>query len=97
MRFILEEENKRLDLISSEKFMLSRSRAQKLIECGKITVNGEVLSSSYKVKQNDVLELLEDLEEEIQTKYHFKILDHSVKFYGYCSKCQEEMEKQEEK
>lgn len=68
MRFILEEENKRLDLISSEKFMLSRSKAQKLIECGKITVNGEVLSSSYKVKQNDVLELLEDTEEEFEIK-----------------------------
>lgn len=52
-------------------------------------------------KCNNVIEveddLLEDLEEEIQTKYDFKILDHSVKFYGYCSKCQEEMEKQEEK
>lgn len=41
---------------------------------------------------NSVIEveddLLEDLESSIEKNYHFKILDHSVKFYGICSKCQ---------
>ena len=42
-------------------------------------------------KCNDVIEveldLLETLEEEIEKKHHFEIKDHSVKFYGTCSKC----------
>lgn len=33
-------------------------------------------------------DLLEDLEEEIKNKYSFAIVDHSVKFYGYCKECQ---------
>lgn len=35
-----------------------------------------------------VVDLLEDLEERIETQYHFKISDHSVKFYGICEECQ---------
>ena len=33
-------------------------------------------------------DLLEDLEAQIEKKYSFKVLDHSVKFYGYCKECQ---------
>lgn len=33
-------------------------------------------------------DLLEDLEAEIEGKYNFKILDHSLKFYGICGECQ---------
>ena len=33
-------------------------------------------------------DLLEDLEVDIQNRYRFKILDHSVKFYGICDECQ---------
>lgn len=32
-------------------------------------------------------DLLEDLEEEIKNKYSFEIIDHTVKFYGYCKEC----------
>ncbi|QCX32732.1 transcriptional repressor [Caloramator sp. E03] len=32
-------------------------------------------------------DLLETLEEKIEQKYDFKITNHSVKFFGYCSKC----------
>lgn len=32
-------------------------------------------------------DLLEELEENIEKKYNFKIEDHSVKFYGICSEC----------
>ena len=39
----------------------------------------------YEVEDN----LLEELEDRIQKTYGFKILDHSVKFYGICSKCSE--------
>ena len=33
-------------------------------------------------------DLLEDLESNIEKNYNFKILDHSVKFYGICDECQ---------
>ncbi|MDK2901466.1 MAG: Fur family transcriptional regulator, ferric uptake regulator [Thermosediminibacterales bacterium] len=33
-------------------------------------------------------DLLETLEENIEKTSNFKILDHRVKFFGYCSKCQ---------
>lgn len=32
-------------------------------------------------------DLLEILEQDIQTKYDFKVKNHSVKFYGLCSEC----------
>jgi Fur family ferric uptake transcriptional regulator len=34
-------------------------------------------------------DLLEALENKIESKYNFKITNHSVKFFGYCSKCKE--------
>jgi Fur family transcriptional regulator, ferric uptake regulator len=37
-------------------------------------------------------DLLDNLEEQIMLKNHFKVLDHRVKFYGYCEKCSKEME-----
>ncbi|ATD54881.1 Fur family transcriptional regulator [Clostridium chauvoei] len=33
-------------------------------------------------------DLLDELEEEIERTYGFKILDHSVKFFGVCKRCQ---------
>lgn len=35
-------------------------------------------------------DLLEELEDVIEKSYAFKILDHSVKFFGVCEKCQSE-------
>ncbi len=32
-------------------------------------------------------DLLDELEEEIETKYGFEILDHTVKFFGICKDC----------
>lgn len=32
-------------------------------------------------------DLLDDLEGKIENKYNFIITNHSVKFFGYCSKC----------
>lgn len=43
------------------------------IECGKVEEVEE--------------DLLGHLEEEIEKKYHFKIIDHQLEFYGYCSAC----------
>lgn len=38
-------------------------------------------------------DLLDELEDSIQNKFGFKIVDHSVKFYGYCKQCQEVLDK----
>ena len=35
-------------------------------------------------------DLLDELEEEIETKYGFEILDHTVKFFGICKDCKNE-------
>ena len=34
------------------------------------------------------MDLLESLEQEIEKEGKFKIVDHNVQFYGYCSDCQ---------
>ncbi|HHV45518.1 MAG TPA: transcriptional repressor [Tissierellia bacterium] len=34
------------------------------------------------------IDLLEALENEIEKEYNFRILDHNLKFFGYCSDCQ---------
>lgn len=39
-------------------------------------------------------DLLDDLEADIQKDYKFKILDHSVKFYGICGECQEKLKEE---
>lgn len=52
------------------------------IECGKVS----------EVK----LDLLESLEEEIEREVNFKIIDHDVKFYGYCHECLTVEKKSEE-
>lgn len=41
-------------------------------------------------------DLLDPLEEEIGKKYNFRILDHSLKFYGICNECAKEEEIKEE-
>lgn len=41
-------------------------------------------------------DLLDPLEEEIGKKYNFKILDHSLKFYGICNECAKEEKLKEE-
>lgn len=35
------------------------------------------------------IDLLENLEEEIEKEGNFKIIDHNVKFFGYCKDCKE--------
>lgn len=52
------------------------------LECGKVS----------EVK----LDLLESLEDEIEREVNFKIIDHNVKFYGYCHECLTVEEKSED-
>lgn len=39
------------------------------------------------------IDLLENLEHEIEKEGKFKIVDHNVKFFGYCSDCQKRNQK----
>ena len=55
---IVTEDKIRIDKYLTEKTDLSRSKIQKLIDEGKILVNGNEVSSNYKVKLNDKIEIL---------------------------------------
>lgn len=63
-----EDLNKRLDKFACEKFELSRNNIQKLIEKGKIKINGKIQTASYKIKKGDVVELEDSIEEEFEIK-----------------------------
>ncbi|MBR0575536.1 transcriptional repressor [Proteiniclasticum sp. BAD-10] len=41
-------------------------------------------------------DLLDPLEEEIGRRYEFKVLDHSLKFYGICNECAKEENNKED-
>lgn len=63
-----EEENIRIDRYLSSHSDLSRSFIQKLSEEGKITVNGKVVKSSYKVSLNDEIQVEVPEMENLETK-----------------------------
>lgn len=49
------------------------------VKCGKLTeVQGD---------------LLDGLEKEVEKKYDFKVTNHILKFYGYCSECRKKEDK----
>ncbi len=48
--------NKRLDVFMAERGDITRSASQKLLNDGFVRVNGKVITKSYKVKENDVIE-----------------------------------------
>ena len=57
---IVTEDKIRIDKYLTEKTDLSRSKIQKLIDEGKNLVNGNEVSSNYKVKLNDKIEIKEE-------------------------------------
>ena len=62
---IVNKDKERLDKYLTDELDLSRSKIQKLIEEGKILVNGRVESSNYKVHIDDNVEIIGELEEHI--------------------------------
>lgn len=68
MIIVLDNEKLRIDKYLSLKLDLSRSKVQKLIDEGKILVNQKVISSNYKVRLNDEIEVNDDLDDEISVE-----------------------------
>ena len=54
-KIIVDESGKRIDKYISEKLDLTRSRVQKLIDDGMVTINGNVAKRSAKVNEGEVL------------------------------------------
>lgn len=65
MKIVVKESNIRIDKFLSLNTDYSRSKMQKLIKDGDVLVNGDVVSSSYVVKLDDVIEILDMESEEI--------------------------------
>lgn len=67
MNFEIEvtENEKRIDSYLAEELDLSRSKVQKLVKQGLVTVNGKVVSNNYNVKLGDVIIVDDDLNYDI--------------------------------
>lgn len=57
-------DGERVDKYLTEKCSYSRTQVNKMLESGMIVVNGVSVKPSYKVKQNDVISILEEFHEE---------------------------------
>lgn len=66
---VIEQVNKRIDAYMAEKYEdISRVTIQRLIETGKILVNGKKVKASYKVQVNDKITMEEEKAVEIELK-----------------------------
>lgn len=63
MKIIVDEENIRLDHFLVKKLEFSRSKVQKLIKNGSVTVNGSEKNNSYLIRIDDVIEINEKNDE----------------------------------
>ena len=69
IQLIQKDENIRVDKLLSERFPdLSRANIQRLIEQGKITLNGGKLRPSYKGKIGDIIQIEDEEPKEIELK-----------------------------
>ncbi len=69
MIYIVEnEDGKRIDSYLSTNTELSRTNIQRLVENGKILVNGEKIKASYKVQKRDEITIEEEEPREISLK-----------------------------
>lgn len=66
-KFIIDEkyEHTRIDLFLKEKLELSRSYIQKIINEKSVTINSKEINKNYKLRQNDIIEVVIDEPKEI--------------------------------
>ena len=62
---VMEENNIRIDKYLIDKVDISRSKVQRLIECGNVMVNGKKVKANYKVKNLDSIVIDMEQDEEI--------------------------------
>ncbi len=62
---VMEENNIRIDKYLIDKVDISRSKVQRLIECGNVMVNGKKVKANYKVKNLDSIIIDMEQDEEI--------------------------------
>ena len=65
---VVEKEGTRLDSFLAEKLDVSRSKIQKLVKEGLVTVNGKSVNSSYSIKLDDEIEVNDNLNVEIDVE-----------------------------
>ena len=65
---VVEKEGTRLDSFLAEELDVSRSKIQKLVKDGLVTVNGKSVNSSYSVKIDDEIEVNDNLNVEIDVE-----------------------------
>ena len=63
MKLVVNENNIRIDAYLSNVTDYSRSKISKMIKDEKIYVNNKLIQASYKVKENDVIEFEDELDE----------------------------------
>ena len=59
---IVKENNIRIDIYLAKELDLSRSKIQKLIKDEKVTVNNEIISNNYLVKESDCIKINDELD-----------------------------------
>ncbi len=57
LQIIATQSNLRIDIFISEQSDLNRSRAQKLLKEGRVTVGGKQIKQNYKVKEGDIINI----------------------------------------
>ena len=67
-KIICTEKNIRIDVYLAKELDISRSKVQKLIKQGKITVNNHTITNNYLVLENDLIIVLDELDFEIHIK-----------------------------
>ena len=65
---VVEKEGTRLDSFLAEELDVSRSKIQKLVKEGLVTVNGKTVNSSYSIKLDDEIEVDDNLNVEIDVE-----------------------------
>ena len=71
MNFLKQVETnaeKRIDSYLASELSISRSKVQKLIKEGLVTVNGDIVSNNYVVKMGDQILVDDDLDYEIRVE-----------------------------